>query len=277
MCKKLTALFLCVFLFCGFSSAFAIPPAQEPTLRGMDVSVWQGDIDFSAVRESGIEVVYIRASYGADGVDRFLREHYEGARRAGLSVGFYHFLVAETTQEAVAQAVFFTDLIRDLPYQCRPVMDFEVFRQLPREQANRVARAFLDEVERRTGQLPMVYADAFNASRVFDERLSRFPLWVAEYGPEEPNVTANWTVWTGFQYTDAGRVPGVRGDVDLDRFAPGVFIDRPPEYLEYTVVRGDTLWAISRRYGTTVEVLVELNHIPDPDLIYVGQVLKIPR
>ena len=73
-------------------------------------------------------------------------------------------------------------------------------------------------------------------------------------------------------------MPGIRAEVDLDRFTGRVLIDggEQPDYVEYTVRRGDTLWDIARRYGTTVEAIVRENAIADPNRIYVGQVLRIP-
>ena len=258
-------------------AAWAIGPVSQPTMAGMDISMWQGEVDFSAARNAGIEAVYIRASYGPQWADDFLDSHARGAQAAGLHFGFYHFLLAQSEAEAVAEARFFAGLIRSYPYDCRPVMDYEVLRGVPREQVNAIALAFLTEVERLTGHRPMVYADANNASRVFDGRVAAYPLWAADYGPEEPDVTANWSAWTGFQYTDQGQVPGVNGRVDLDRFTRQILLDEPPAYTCYTVVRGDTLSAIARQYRTTVAVLAQLNGISDPNRIYVGQVLRIPR
>jgi GH25 family lysozyme M1 (1,4-beta-N-acetylmuramidase) len=89
-------------------------------MAGIDISVYQGDVDFETARDDGVEVVYIRASYGSDGVDSALYSHYEGARAAGRKLGFYHYLTALDTESAQAQAGFFAGLIRDLDYDCRP-------------------------------------------------------------------------------------------------------------------------------------------------------------
>ena len=80
--------------------AGAIPPESGTQMRGMDVSVYQGDVDFRAAKESGIQVVYIRAGYGDDGADPYLRQHYEGASAAGLKVGFYYYMDAESPAQA---------------------------------------------------------------------------------------------------------------------------------------------------------------------------------
>ena len=246
MGRRIWAALLCGLLLCA--PALAIGPVSGEQMRGMDVSVYQGNVDFAAAKADGIETVYIRAGYGETGVDAYYRQHYEGASAAGLKVGFYHYMDAVTEEGARRQAAHFAALIRDLPADCRPVMDFETFGGMDREEAGAVGG---------------------------------YPLWVADYGADEPDVSANWTAWTGWQYTDEGRVSGVSGRVDLDRFTDGVLLREeerpvPEEVWRYQVRPGDTLWALARRYGTTVGAIARLNALADPNLIYVGEELKLP-
>ena len=126
----------------------------------------------------------------------------------------------------------------------------------------------------------MLYADAYVASTRFTGALSRYPLWVAQWEVAAPDLSGTpWETWTGWQYTDLGRVAGIDGYVDRDWFTGEVLLDpgpAPQPYPYYTVRAGDTLWAIAQRYYTTVAELARLNAIADPNRIYVGQVLKIP-
>ena len=108
------------------------------------------------------------------------------------------------------------------------------------------------------------------------------------YGVDRPNAGNVWAYWAGWQYADDSQVPGISGRVDLDRFTqallrgdsdplPTVTAPAPvPAGGSYTVRRGDTLWAIARRFGTTVGRLASLNDISNPNLIYPGQVLRLP-
>ena len=279
MGRRIWAALLCGLLLCA--PALAIGPVSGEQMRGMDVSVYQGNVDFAAAKADGIETVYIRAGYGETGVDAYYRQHYEGASAAGLKVGFYHYMDAVTEEGARRQAAHFAALIRDLPADCRPVMDFETFGGMDREEAGAVGLAFLEAVEETLGQRPMVYSDAYAAGYRMDDSMSGYPLWVADYGADEPDVSANWTAWTGWQYTDEGRVSGVSGRVDLDRFTDGVLLREeerpvPEEVWRYQVRPGDTLWALARRYGTTVGAIARLNALADPNLIYVGEELKLP-
>lgn len=269
------------------TGAAALTPDGYPLMSGMDVSVWQGSIDFAAAAEDGIEVVYIRAGYGRAEDSRF-KENYTGAKEAGLRVGFYHYLTARTEEEARIQAGLFAQRIQDLDYDCRPAMDFESFGDLSREETNAVALAFLVELEELTGQIPMVYSDAYNANEVFDQSVARWPLWAAEYGPSEPVITAHWLSWAGFQHSSTGRVAGIEGNVDLDWFTWRVVLDSchgeapeppaPPEPERTYIVRaGDTLWGISRRYGVSLDELIRINQVPNPNLIFPGEVLRLPN
>lgn len=268
MLKKLFAALLCGCLF--FSSALA--------LEGMDVSVYQGDIDFSAARRGGIEAVYIRAGFGQDGVDSYLRRHYAAASAAGVPVGFYHYLEARTPEEARLEAEHFARLIAPLSYQCRPALDYENAEGLDDQQLSALALAFLERLEELLDKRPMIYVDASYAARL-EAPVAEYPLWIAQWDVDAPDVSASpWREWTGWQYTSSGQVPGVSTRVDRDIFTDGVLLtDEEQGFFSYTVRWGDTLWALSRRFGTTVAELARLNDISNPNRIYVGQVLRVPK
>ncbi|MBS6366674.1 MAG: LysM peptidoglycan-binding domain-containing protein [Clostridiales bacterium] len=293
--KRIAALVLAALTAAAMLSApaLALEADGNREYAGVDVSVYQAQIDFEAVRQSGIEVVYIRAGYGDEGVDHRFQDNARLAKEAGLHFGFYYYVTAKDEAQARAQAQFFARLIQGKGYDCRPAMDFESFSDLSRSQVNAIGLAFLQELERLTGVRPMLYSDAYHANTVWEEAMGAYPLWAAEYGPDVPEITSgHWDGWSGFQYSDRGRVHGIGPRVDLDRFTQTALlpeeetaharspedttIPEPAATREYTVRRGDTLWAIARRTGATVEELTVLNDLPDPNLIYVGQVLRLP-
>ena len=255
------------------SALLLLAPALA--MEGMDVSVYQGDIDFQAASER-IQAVYIRASYGPDGVDSQFTSHYEGARSAGLHLGFYHYLEAADPDAARQEARHFASLIRGLDYDLRPALDYESFHGLDKAARTAVALAFLETLEQDLGVRPVLYADAYAATHYFGDSLGAYPLWVADWGVSAPGLSGSpWTGYAAWQYTDQGQVPGVAGRVDLDVITSAALFDRTTP-ATYTVRPGDTLWALSLRFHTTVARLAQLNHIADPDLIYVGQVLLLP-
>lgn len=270
--------------------------------KGIDVSVWQGDINFELVRADEVEAVYIRAGEGANIVDRYFESNYRKAKASGLKYGFYHYVTARSRAEAEEQADFFANLIHTKPHHMRAAMDFENLSGLSHEEAVAIAKAYLQRLKERLRHTPAVYSDAYDAEYVWRSHLTEYPLWVAEYGVREPQHIGGWQRWSGFQYSSRGSVRGIRGHVDMDYFEDTILLtdseqqsareirhrhsyendgcphhDHNPDYITYTVRAGDTLWDIARRYNTTVEELVRINHISNPDLIHVGEILRIPR
>lgn len=263
-----------------------LPVLAAEEYEGIDVSLYQENIDFNEVRAQGREVVYIKAGQ-ADYEDPQFRANAVKARQAGMNIGFYFFVTAENTAQAEAQAKYFASLIRPFYYDCRPAVDFEQYGDMGPEQLNRIALAFSKTLAAETGVVPMFYTNAWSAENIWSRDLTVYPLWIAEYGVSSPR-TGVWDSWAGFQY-GTGRVSGVPTEVDLDIFTDAVFLSdeehnaahgyprpTPPETFDYTVRCGDTLWDLSIKYGTTVSELVELNNIKNPDLIFVDQILKIP-
>lgn len=192
--------------------------------RGIDVSRWQGSIDWKQVREAGISFVFIKASQGSSQEDPKFVENAQGAKAAGLLVGAYHFLGAASAAAARQEAKHFVETMKkagplawfDLP----PVLDYENNPAgISRAAINQVAAAFLEEVERLTGRQPILYTgNAFAAN--FDESLGRYDLWIARYSETRvPDDRPAWTKWTFWQYTDSGRIHGITGKVDLNVYA----------------------------------------------------------
>lgn len=289
--KNIFAFFFSFFvIFCISNVIYAFSPSENMLYDGIDVSSWQGNIDFSRVKQAGIDIVYIRVSEGTGFVDPYFRQNYENAKANGLKVGFYHYVTARTEKEAKEEANFFVSNISGTYPDCRLAMDFEYFGNLSVNQVNEISISFLEEVENLSKKEVMIYSDAYNARDVFGEELTKYPIWIAEYGVDRPEANGKWQTWVGFQYTSTGRVDGISGNVDRDYFTSGVFlsdsstgvqnIEKIPtsdnkNNIIYTVRYGDTLSNIARKYNTTVESIVSLNSIKNPNLIYVGQRLLI--
>ena len=285
--KRMLALLCCValLLLLWIPLASAMEPTSTVLHDGLDISQYQGEIDFSNVRSAGYTIVYIRAGGGDGDTDLYFTRNSQTAREAGLDFGFYYYVTAVTVAQAQRQAHRFANLIRDTGYTARPAMDFESFQGLEPSEIRAVALSFLETLHRQSGCVPMLYSDAYNARTIWDEAFQAYPLWIAEYnGNLPPENDTIWSRWTAYQYSDNGRVPGISGAVDLDHMTDGVLLTseepkpahQPIEH--YVVQAGDTLWAIAQRYGVTLEQLVLENRITNPNLIYLGQVLTIsPR
>jgi len=287
--KRITLVFTILFICIMCTQSFAFPPSSSLLYEGIDVSEWQGAINWEEVRGAGIQIAYIRASEGNNYIDPDAMRNYEGAKENGIRVGFYHYLTARNQSEALEQAEFFVSVIKGLNVDCRLAMDFESFGNLSIDEINLIAEAFLEEVENLSGKEVIIYSDAFNAANTFSTELSiRYPIWVADYYVDEPG-DGRWSTWDGFQYTDEGRINGIDGNVDRDYFTSGILLsDRtaipedttgtPENRTEtITVVRGDTLSKIAEEYNTSYEYLAKINDISNPNLIYVGQKLVVPE
>jgi len=288
ICKYVLCVVICMLCMFGINEIFAFGPSSDMIYRGIDVSEWQGTIDYEEVRDAGIEVVYIKASEGSDYIDHYFESNYRGAKEADLKVGFYHFVTARSVEDAEEEARFFARVISGKEIDLRLAMDFESFGDLNVSEINEISEAFLTTLEEVTGEGAVIYSDASNARDVFSRELAaNYPIWVAEYFVEEPEDNGKWETWVGFQYTDRYIVSGISSRVDGDEFTDGIFLDetvRLPESenkpvtertTEYVVQRGDTLYKIAVMFDTTVERLVEENNISNPNLIYPGQVLRI--
>lgn len=279
-----------IVTFSFATKVLAFSPASTPTYNGIDVSEWQGEINYAEVSRDGIEVVYIRSSEGTSYIDPYFRTNYENAKANNLKVGFYHYMIARNVEEAEAEATFFASVISGTDADCKIAMDFESFGDLNVEQINEISFAFLRKAEELTGKEMVVYSNTNDAINVFSGELANnYPIWVAEYEVEEPINNGKWNTWVGFQYTDRGEVSGINGYVDRDQFAKEIFLsdtttipnntgtDASTSNNVYIVQSGNTLSQIANRYGTTVNNIARLNDIQNPNLIYVGQRLIIPN
>ncbi len=249
--------------------------ASETTLDGMDVSDFQGDIDFSKAKED-VDAVIIRVASGSNFEDTTWEANYENAKAEELYIGFYQSVTATTVAEGKEQAEYFYNLVKDKTYDFGLVMDFETLDDLSKETINEIAKTYLETLETLSGQTPILYSDVSRVDNLWDESLAKYPLWVAEYGVDTPSSIGSWSEWFGFQYSDTGRINGIDGDVDLDFFKSSYLIDNSDDDTDsspstYTIKPGDTLWAIANEYDTTISTLVRINNIANPDLIYPGE------
>lgn len=171
-------------------------------------------------------------------------------------------------------------------------MDYEVFGGVGIEESNNIAQVFLESVKRLTNKEVIVYSDLSNARDRFNRSIAdNYELWLAYYGDYNnlAEVETSWERWIGVQYTDRGNVPGIGGNVDRDLYTENIFLSDTSEIPNtpnpndsintetnsYIVQPGDTLSEIASRYGTTVQELVAINHLANPNLIFPGETLRV--
>ena len=192
-------------------------------IKGIDVSEWNGQIDWQQVKDSGVEFVIIRVGgRGTEGGDIYSDEmaqtYYEEATAAGLKVGAYFFSQSITVEEAVKEAQYVLDVVKDWDVQMPLVYDWEYVEATARtadtgpRALTDMAKAFCDTIKG-AGYTPMIY---FGRSQSKDllilEELVDYPFWLAMYSTimDYPYKIDMW------QYTEEGSVPGIDGNVDLN-------------------------------------------------------------
>jgi lysozyme len=200
----------------GVAAAHAYP------IHGIDISKWQGTVDWAAVRAAGTQFAFIKATEGGDHVDERFQENWWAAKRAGVPRGAYHFVF--WCRPAHEQAEWFKRNVPQDPDALPPVLDLEwngnsrlCPKKVPREQAIEMTRLLLQEMEAHTGKRPIIYTDITFHKEVLEGEFNDYPYWVRSVAAE-PHERYNGRRWTFWQFTTTGRVPGIKGDVDRNTF-----------------------------------------------------------
>ncbi len=205
-----------------------VPPAAPAVLSGPDVSRWQHPggkaISWSAVRGAGATFTIIKATEGSTYVNPYFRGDRDGARAAGLVVGGYHYArPAMPISTAVAQARAFAGTLGplDAAGTLPPVLDIETSGGLTPGQLVTWSQTFLETLQQRTGRVPVVYTypSFWKVQMADSSAFTRYPLWLAAYRSTPPAPVGAWDAWTIWQYSASARLPGISGDVDMNRFA----------------------------------------------------------
>lgn len=189
------------------------------TLRGIDISYYQGRIDWDRVATQNIEYAFIRVSDGLANIDSQFARNWAEARRVGIRRGAYQYF--RPNLSAVAQADLLLSRMGALmPGDLPPVIDVEASGSLsPATVAARV-REWIDRVEGQLGVTPIIYTGPYfwRDSVGAPAFAANHPLWVAHYTTACPLVPEPWTRWTFHQFTDSGSVAGISGPVDTNYF-----------------------------------------------------------
>lgn len=205
----------------GYMTCFA-----EPCMLGIDVSSYQGDIDWQQVKDAGITFAMIRVGgrgYGQAGnffIDQKAQQYYAGAKAAGLQVGAYFFSQALSVEEALEEAKLALELTKDWEMELPLAYDWEFVNDDGRTAVADMytvamcTRAFCDAVQE-GGRDAMVYVSLWFGYPYFEEFV-QYPTWLALY-TDEMDYAYEFQMW---QYTASGRVPGISGDVDMNIYFP---------------------------------------------------------
>jgi lysozyme len=195
---------------------------QSYPIHGIDVSRWQGDIDWGQAKAAGISFAYLKATEGGDVADPKFKTYWQGARQAGIRRGAYHYYYF--CRPAAEQARWFIQHVPKDDMALPHVLDME-WNHLSRTctlrpdgaKVRAEAQRFLNILEAHYGRRPVIYTtvDFFRETQI--GRLHNTEFWLRSVAghPRQVYPGAFWTMW---QYTGTGIVPGIDGNVDLNVF-----------------------------------------------------------
>lgn len=199
------------------------------SVMGIDVSIYQGEIDWEQVKEAGVEFVMIRLGYRGYGTGKIVedanfRTNLEGAAEAGLDVGVYFFSQAISEEEAIEEADFVLDTLAGYPLTMPIAYDWEYIdedartAEVDRRTLTDCSLAFLKKIEK-TGYRPMLYYNTNQVRKLLHlSELEQYDSWLALY-TDVMTFPYRIKMW---QYTCEGKVPGIEGNVDINLYFPNV-------------------------------------------------------
>lgn len=190
-----------------------------PTVKGIDVSYYQGTIDWTKAKADGVEYAFIRASDGLNTPDSKFDLNWRETRAKGILRGAYQYF--RPSQDVIAQAnLLLAKIGTPMPDDLPPVIDVESSGGLPPATVAAKVSQWIDHVEAAIGKRPIIYTGFYfwrDQVGAPDETAS--PLWHAQYTTAQcPNIAPPWQDWAFWQYTDSGAVDGIAGNVDMNRF-----------------------------------------------------------
>lgn len=193
---------------------------NDNTEVGIDVSKWQGEIDFNKVKEAGASFVIMRI--GAQGeaggelyVDKYFKDNIKKAKEAGLKVGVYLYSIATTSSEAKEQAKWVINTLDGDKLDLPVVFDWENWHKwneysLSFYDINNICDVFLKTIEN-YGYDGMLYSSKFYLENIWDTSMD-YPVWLAHY-TDKTNYSGKYLIW---QMSNTGRIDGINGDVDIN-------------------------------------------------------------
>jgi len=192
---------------------------EQAHVKGIDVSHFQGDVDWKAVKADGVGFAYIKASEGVTLGDAKFAANWQGAKHQSIYRGGYHVFAPDDDGKAQAQH-FITRLKSekvDYNGALPPVLDIEAIPQDRLACARPQIKKWLKHVEATLGCKPIIYTSPATWDEEFPGAFTGYELWLADYA-EAPTLPTGWKNWTFWQHSNTGQKRGIEGAVDLDRF-----------------------------------------------------------
>jgi len=187
--------------------------------KGIDVSHYQGTIDWQKVKASGVVFAFIKATEGTSLTDNLFLHNWQTAKAIGIPRGAYHFY--RFAADPIAQANFFVSLINNDLGELSPVVDVE--EDISPVDVSKTIKVFCERVFELTGRRCMIYTGAWwwTTKRLGGPQpwAKEYPLWIAAYVSPPPRIPDDWSAWSFWQYSNKGSINGISAAVDLDMSA----------------------------------------------------------
>jgi len=204
---------------CSSSGEALTVCATGKTIKGVDVSIYQGTVTWSKVKAAGISFAFARVSDGTGTLDSTFATNWKGMKSNGVVRGVYQFF--EPGEDPTKQANLVISQVTsaggfdagDLP----PVMDMETTGGQTDATIQSHMQTWLDAIAKAVGRKPIIYTN-LNTSSHFGGKFTGYPLWVASWGGSCPTMPTGFKAWEFWQNADNGGVSGISGAVDTDEF-----------------------------------------------------------
>ena len=211
---KATKLFRKVLAFAlavGMTFSVSINAKAAAGAQGIDVSKYQGAINWAAVASSGVSYTFIKVGSTNSGIDPYFAANVQGAQAAGVRTGVYIYSYATTVEQAIQEAQLVLQWIEPYNINFPGAIDIEDKTQkgLDANTCTAIANAFCTVIAQ-AGYTPIVYTYTNFYKTHFTSALA-YDKWIAQYA--DHNDTPGWAIW---QYTSSGTIPGVNGRVDMN-------------------------------------------------------------
>jgi len=193
---------------------------QPRYLFGIDVSHYQGHINWLDVEEASVHYAMVKATGGITYVDPLFNRNWRHLSKVKIIRGAYHFFYAG--DDPIAQANNYFQVVgrlssQDLP----PIVDVELLDSVSADVLLSRLIRYLNEIEKLTRRTPIIYTNQyFGQQYLRDKRFKKYTLWIAEYGVRLTDLPAPWRTksWNFWQYSQHGKVSGISPNVDLNHF-----------------------------------------------------------
>jgi lysozyme len=200
-----------------------LPKPRDYPIHGIDVSKYQGEVDWRAVADSGVKFVWIKATEGGDHLDERFQANWQAAKLAGIPRGAYHFVY--WCRPPIEEVTWFEQNVPVEDDALPPVLDVEsdsesktCRRHLEQQQTIADMKLMLEEMERHFGKRPVIYTSVdFYEAILSDGAFADYPMWVRST-KHHPSVHYGDRDWRFWQYQADGHVPGIVGNVDRNVF-----------------------------------------------------------